>query len=339
MSKTNLAERPSVAEEAWKDTLKDICEVARNSLHNLVSSGTPPLPRCYHQEFVQAADMLQKQAILEMVRSDEDQQALRFRRVILRARERITDAKKILVDFEEEAKENMAQLDQRIDAMNLDLVPLPKEQKRALEGNVRAIQESSKDFVGNLSGVLEQIGKQENLLASLARQVHEDPLTGILNRRAWERDLNEITSADDGGGHDTSGLITLAIADLDHFKKVNDSYGHPVGDAVLKQFAVLLGDHFASSGSVYRYGGEEFGIILPGFSVHEAAEKLDVFRKRLKRAVFVAMNGEVKIRISASYGIAGWTGKEDIKDVVSMADQMLYKAKKAGRDRIKFNRP
>ena len=326
-----------MAEEAWKDTLKDICEVARNSLHNLVSSGTPPLPRCYHQEFVQAADVMQKAEILEMVRSDEDQQTVRFRRVILKARDRISDARKILVDFEEEAKQNMAQLDQRIDAMNLHLVPLPKEQKRDLEGNVRAFQESSRDFVGNLSGVLEKIGKQENLLVSLARQVHEDPLTGVLNRRAWERDLNDIASSDASGSHDSGGMITLVIADLDHFKKVNDSYGHPVGDAVLKQFATLLGDHFASSGSVYRYGGEEFGIILPGFSLSEAVERLEVFRKRLKRAVFVAMNGEVKIRISASYGAADWTGKEDIKEVVARADQMLYKAKKSGRDCIKFN--
>jgi len=129
-------------------------------------------------------------------------------------------------------------------------------------------------------------------------------------------------------------MLALVIADLDDFKNVNDSYGHPVGDAVLKQFAALLADHFASSGSVYRYGGEEFGIILPGFSGQEAAERLEVFRKRLKRAVFVAMNGEVKIRISASYGVAQWTGQENMKDVVSRADQMLYKAKKAGKDCI-----
>lgn len=343
VNKTNLTERPSLAEDAWKDTLKDICEVARNSLHNLVSSGTPPLPRYYHQEFVRTSDILQKPEILKMVLSHGDQQALRFRKVILKARDRISEARTILVEFEEEAKQHMAQLDQRIDVMNLHLIPMPEGQKRDLKRDVRAIQDSSRSFVGNISGVVEQIGKQENLLKSLARQVHEDPLTGVLNRRAWERDLDEIASADAPRSRDPHGLITLVIADIDRFKNVNDSYGHPVGDAVLKQFAALLGDHFAGSGSVYRYGGDEFGIIFPGFSVHEAAKKLEGFRKRLQRTIFIAINGKVKrdqdqnIRISASYGVAGWTGKEDIKDVVSRADHMLYRAKKAGRDRIKFN--
>ena len=332
MSKSNLAEKSYPAEESWKDTLKDICEVARNSLHNLVSTGTPPLPRCYHQEFVQAADILKKQTILDMVRSDEDSQAVRFRRVILKARDRISDARKILSEFEEEARRNIAHLDNRIDTMKLHLVDLPEEKKRDIEGSVSAIRASNSDFVENISGVLEQIGKQENLLASLAKKVHEDPLTGVLNRRAWERDLKEACS--EAESDRKSSMLALDIADLDDFKNVNDSYGHPVGDAVLKQFAALLADHFASSGSVYRYGGEEFGIILPGFSGQEAAERLEVFRKRLKRAVFVAMNGEVKIRISASYGVAQWTGQENMKDVVSRADQMLYKAKKAGKDCI-----
>ncbi len=332
MTKSNLAEKTCPAEESWKDTLKDICEVARNSLHNLVSSGTPPLPRCYHQEFVQAADVLQKQAILEMVRSDEDRQAASFQRVILRAKDRISDARKILSDFEQEARKNIARLDSRIDTMKLHLVDLPEEQKKHIQGSVDAIRATSSGFVENLEGVLDQIGKQEDLLASLAKKVHEDPLTGILNRRAWERDLREVSSGKASSGQPS--LVSVVIADLDDFKNVNDIYGHPVGDAVLKQFAALLQDHFASSGSVYRYGGEEFGVILPGFSGPEAVEKLEVFRNRLKKAVFVAMNGEVKIRISASYGVAQWTGKEDMKTVVSMADQMLYRAKKAGKDCI-----
>ncbi len=335
MTKSKLAEKACPADESWKDTLKDICEVARNSLHNLVSSGTPPLPRCYQQEFIQAADVLKKQEILDMVRNDEDSQAVRFRRVILKARDSISDVRKILSEFEEEAKKNLASLDQRIDVMKLHLVHLPSEQKDYIEGSVSAIQAGSSDFLKNIAAVLDQIGKQENMLASLTKKVHEDPLTGVLNRRAWERDLNDV-SAQDGSTRE-SPVLTLVIADLDDFKQVNDTFGHPVGDAVLKQFAALLADHFASSGSVYRYGGEEFGIILPGFPGHEVVERLEIFRKRLKRAVFVAMNGDVQIKISASYGVAQWSGQENMKDVVSRADQMLYKAKKAGKDCIIFH--
>ena len=338
MGNPSAACSSSHADEAWKDTLRDICEVARNSLHNLVSSGTPPLPRCYHQEFVQAADTLKKQDILEMVRSDEDKQAVRFRSVILKARDRISDARKILAQFEEEAKRNLAQLDKSIDEIEFRLEHLPDNQKHGIVGSVKAMRESNSDFVENVSGILEKIGEQEGLLASLAKKVHEDPLTGIYNRRAWERDLDEIASGMESDERDDNGCLTLVIADLDHFKNVNDSYGHPVGDAVLKQFASLLADHFSSSGSVYRYGGEEFGVILPGFTVKETVEGLEAFRKRLKRAVFVAMNGEVKIRISASFGVAQWTGKEYMKDVVSRADELLYAAKKAGRDCIKADR-
>ncbi len=331
-----MTEKPAETEDAWKDTLKDICEVARNSLHNLVSSGTPPLPRCYHQEFIQAADMLNKEEILEMVRSDEDKQAMRYRNVILKAKARISDAKNILANFEEEAKRNIAKLDKHIDSIHLQMTNMPDEQKGNIEASAKAIKESSKGFMDNISGVLEQIKRQENMLVSLAKKVHEDPLTNVLNRRAWERDLSEFASANQGGGNESSSLLSLVIADLDHFKKVNDSYGHPVGDAVLKQFAMLLKNHFEDMGSVYRYGGEEFGVILPGCPGEEAVEKLELFRKRLGKSLFIAMNGQVKIKVSASYGVAQWTGTEDMRDVVARADRMLYEAKKAGRNCIRF---
>lgn len=335
MDPGNLAKRHISTDESWKEVLRDICEVARSSLHNLVSSGTPPLPRCYQQEFSQAANALKKQKVLDMVRSDEDCQTERFRSVILSARDRISDARSILSKFESEAKANIQELDKKIDSMCSHLALVPTNYKEEIEQSATAVKHTSHGFISNLSEVLEQIGQQQNLLESLAKKVHEDPLTGVLNRRAWEKDLIELANPH-GDSSKGNGKFTIAICDLDHFKRVNDSYGHPVGDAVLKQFALLLNDHFASSGSVYRYGGEEFGIILPGFSVEETFQKLEVFRQRLKKAVFVAMAGQVKIRISASYGVAQWSKEEDIRDVVSRADKMLYAAKKAGRDCIRY---
>ncbi len=337
MARTDSLQDQCQVEEEWKDTLRDICEVARNSLHNLVSSGTPPLPRCYQQEFILAADMLQKEDILEMVRTDEDRQAHRYRKVILSARDRMTAARNILSNFEEEAKRNIAHLDHHLGSLNARNARVPYEAIEEIEASAKAIRDSSLGFMENISGVLAQIERQEGLLASLAQKVYEDPLTGALNRRAWERDLKEIVSGHDGTGAAHSPMVSIVIADLDFFKKVNDSYGHPVGDAVLRQFATLLKGHFAGIGSVYRYGGEEFGIILPGISGKDAVEKLEEFRNRLRKALFIAKKGQVKIKVSASYGVAQWTAQQGMAEVISKADRMLYKAKEAGRDCVMFD--
>ncbi len=320
-----------VGKKSWKDSLKDICEVARISLHNLVSTNTPPLPACYAREFERAAILLGKEKVLEMVIEDVEKQARHFRSTILKAKNRIKDARTILQKFDKDARRDVQEIEAQF-------VFLAKELSKEIRfaqflKSAEALKEGSTKFVDNLSNVIEQISKQEMILGSLAKQIYEDPLTETFNRRAWDKDLQDLAES---LKLDSDRIFTLAIVDLDKFKEINDTYGHLVGDAVLKQFARLLKDHFENTGTVYRYGGDEFAVIAPGFTLQETVNLLELFRSKLKKSVFVTQGGEVKIRLTSSIGVAQWEEGFSIKDVIQAADKKLYSAKKAGRDCIKF---
>jgi len=151
-----------------------------------------------------------------------------------------------------------------------------------------------------------QLSGQNELLAESAST---DSLTGLPNRRMLERALGRL-SADD----------TVIMLDLDHFKQVNDTFGHAAGDAVLRVFGHVLGGTVRGRDIVGRFGGEEFLIVLP------SVEGADAFLSRL-RAEWLTKR---PFPVTVSAGVAASTGDPD--ETVSLADQALYQAKKAGRD-------
>jgi len=319
-------------DKKWKETLRDICEVARLCLHNLVGSNTPPLPRCYQQEFEQAALHLGKEEVLDIVRVDSERQAYTMKTAILKASERIGEAKGILQDFDQEARKELGHMERHLEILNSHLKVMHDKSFKALVDSAVSFREQGEGFIEDLSQVIEEIGRQQGVLRKLVQKVHEDPLTGVLNRRAWERDLEQLSKDIQGN---EGRFYTIVIADLDNFKAINDRYGHPVGDAVLRQFASVLHEHFSRFGAVYRYGGDEFTIIVKDAEAEFVKRELERLRKRLASAVFVALGGRVKIRLTASFGFAQGDSNRDVKEIISQADEMLYRAKDSGRDCVK----
>ncbi len=315
----------------WKDTLRDICEVARICLHNLVGSNTPPLPRCYEQEFEQAAIHLGKEHVLEMVRLDSEKRAYTMRTAILQASERIGQARGLLEHFDKEARKELENMESQLRRIDTEILELKNLGIKGIVDSARSLKDSGKGFVAELSDVIEKISLQQDMLRELVHKVHEDPLTGVFNRRAWERDLQSLAQAFQQDG---TFSYCIVMADLDNFKEINDRYGHPVGDAVLRQFAGLVREHFSTDATVYRYGGDEFSIISRQ-ELEDVRNELEKLRKRLKGAVFIAMNGKVQIKLSVSFGLSKGDASRPVHDVISEADQMLYLAKKAGRDCIR----
>lgn len=164
-----------------------------------------------------------------------------------------------------------------------------------------------------------------------------DPLTGLFNRRYFEVHLQKILQTAKASKK-TLGLVYM---DIDHFKKVNDTYGHNVGDEVLKVFATRIKDSLRSFDLVARLGGEEFVAILPDVSQDMAY----LIGERLRRAVadkpFACSAPEGELRITSSFGgivLDGGTMDEaiNIPDVLKRADEQLYKAKHDGRDCVYF---
>ena len=122
------------------------------------------------------------------------------------------------------------------------------------------------------------------------------------------------------------------VLDLDHFKQVNDTHGHDVGDDVLRAVARCLKDLTRYHDVVARMGGEEFAIVAPNMD----AELLGKFANRIRMAIsqLTISSGNIRIRVTTSIGVAIWDGREGSEDLYRRADAMLYQAKREGRNRV-----
>lgn len=163
---------------------------------------------------------------------------------------------------------------------------------------------------------------------ALERESQEDPLTGVANRRAFQRRLAaeiEVALA-------IGQPLTLAIADLDHFKVVNDRYGHVVGDQTLRECAALMRRFCNGTELLARIGGEEFAILLPGRGRESAAEFCELVRQALEAHDWQSVSAE--LRVTVSIGVSEWNGSTEPVELLRAADTQLYQAKKMGRNRV-----
>ncbi len=159
-----------------------------------------------------------------------------------------------------------------------------------------------------------------------------DSLTDTLNRRALMVRLTEEVERASRYEHE----LVLLMIDLDHFKDVNDTYGHLVGDDVLREFACLLISEVRAVDIVARYGGEEFVIVLPETAIEGGTAFAERVRERVAGTVFCAAEGGEGVRTTISVGIAVYPADNlaSADDLIARADEALYRAKAAGRDRV-----
>jgi diguanylate cyclase len=186
-----------------------------------------------------------------------------------------------------------------------------------------------------LKTCLEQSKSQIDSVRSHLAEVQEisvrDPLTSLGNRRCFDDGLAKALAEARARGT----ALSLVLADIDNFKKVNDLFGHRVGDEILKMFARVLVDNVRQDDTVARYGGEEFAVILPETQVEPASQMTERMRSQLE-GMQLALNasGQEIGRITASFGIAEFIPGDDADTLVQRADAKLYQAKCGGRNRI-----
>jgi len=152
-----------------------------------------------------------------------------------------------------------------------------------------------------------------------------DPLTGLLNRNALEQRLAEL----DGAGTAKGLSHALLLCDVDHFKRVNDQLGHATGDAVLQEIAYTMRSVLRAGDSIYRVGGEEILVVLPGAKREDAVAVAERLRQAVRRRQLVG----VSVTISVGVAVSRPSGI-DTEDLVARADEALYAAKAAGRDTV-----
>lgn len=175
-----------------------------------------------------------------------------------------------------------------------------------------------------------QSSREAELQEGLYKAAVHDPLTGLLNRRAMDARLKQDFAYVRRHGPN----LVLAVIDLDHFKKVNDKWGHDAGDLVLKACAHRIREQVRQEDLVARFGGEEFVLAMRGARPTDAMALTDRIRQRVAMAPVRVPGGAVPVTMSAGVAHAAEAGVESAADLFALADRRLYAAKHQGRNRV-----
>ncbi len=186
------------------------------------------------------------------------------------------------------------------------------------------------EVVAKIELIARKVGERVGMLRAFKRsetQAHTDPLTGLMNRRSLEEKVRRLV--EDGSTY------VAVYADLDHFKQLNDVYGHEAGDQALRLFARVLRDSVRPADLTARYGGEEFVVVLPNCQIGDAYAVINRLRETL-----AATQSSAKLpSFTASFGITAARPENTFSETLELADAALLKAKATGRDRVVISGP
>lgn len=174
------------------------------------------------------------------------------------------------------------------------------------------------------------ITKRKALEASLTKLSREDPLTGLFNRRTLIGSLEEEMKR----GQRYERPMSILMMDIDHFKTINDRWGHPVGDEVLKAFAATCQSTRRENDKIGRWGGEEFVMLLPETEPAEAERVGQRIRGLTAKMVINAKPADLAIQATVSVGLTTATADDNVETLINRADAAMYEAKALGRDRV-----
>lgn len=173
-----------------------------------------------------------------------------------------------------------------------------------------------------------RIHELESKLEQMSELVREDQLTGSLNRRG----LDDVFERELARSDRRNSPLCVAMLDLDDFKRLNDTHGHVVGDEALVHLVRVVKDTLRTMDVIARFGGEEFLIVLPDTSMNDAMQTITRVQRELTKRIFMHKNERLLMTFSA--GVALRSGTEDQASMIKRADEALYKAKKAGKNRV-----
>lgn len=198
---------------------------------------------------------------------------------------------------------------------------------RQLVSESREIRSSTDFLNGQLNTATQEISRLKSQLAQVQQDVLFDSLSSLYNRRAFDADLFSLCRA---GQH-----MSLILLDIDHFKKFNDNYGHLFGDTVIRALAKRLQTSCRDGITAYRFGGEEFALIVPNKSIRIARQFAETLRRAIEKlSIKDRRSGKQIANITASFGVTEFQPGDTVESLVDRTDALLYEAKQLGRNRV-----
>ncbi len=208
----------------------------------------------------------------------------------------------------------------------------------ALAALLDSLVAEAQGVAARASRIERELTRNGEMILTMQRTLHDartaaitDPLTGLANRRHMDESLQVLagTAMNDGR------WLSLLMVDIDHFKRINDKWGHPVGDQVIQLAAATIRGSLRDNDLAARYGGEEFAVLLPGVTTDDAVMVGERIREAFARHQMVVRNsGEVLGQMTVSVGVAQYEPGEPLTGWMARADAALYEAKGAGRNRV-----
>lgn len=303
-------------------------EIARQALRRLAELGLPPTPQNYEAKYreiggMPAAPSPEPAAAAVAIASVNSPDTLELVRALLQMMGNAnTGLHADLTRFSDESSSLLKQLEGSRDP-------------RSTEELFRAMAASSGWLLGQVDNTRQELERTRGQLDAMHAELERaqalavsDPLTGLPNRRALDGALaREIARA---RRQQTS--LCLAVLDVDHFKRINDTHGHAVGDRALQHLAVTLKAAVRETDVLARFGGEEFVLVLPDTALVGAEFTMNRLLRTMQRTPLSHDGNEITVAFSA--GLAEWQPDEDAEIIVRRADQAMYRAKSAGRGQV-----
>lgn len=200
---------------------------------------------------------------------------------------------------------------------------------------VRGLVKESDDIINSTAYFTRQLDKAQQEIEALRQRLstaeHDvmyDALTGCFNRRAFNLDISALLQQSPEG-------TCLILSDIDHFKDFNDTYGHVLGDQVLRAVAKRMQENCRDGIKLYRFGGEEFAVLVPKSQLRIARHLAESLRRSLEKVTVRDRKQHASVgNISASFGVSEWQPKDTVAGFIERTDQFLYEAKRLGRNRV-----
>lgn len=200
-----------------------------------------------------------------------------------------------------------------------------------LLSETRRMQDTNRQLEKKLEASRDDISALQRDLDDVRRESMLDPLTKIANRKSFDEGLADAIAE----AEETGLPLCLMLVDIDHFKSFNDTYGHQTGDQVLRLVAMTLKSNIKGKDLAARYGGEEFAAVLPSTDLQGAVIVAENIRKAIQAKELLKRSTNEKLgRITASFGVARFQAGDNASSLIERADQCLYAAKHAGRNRV-----